>query len=93
MASVHMHSNRTVSARCVNGQGSNNEHTGDGLVYTYTTNDASDYDGVFPEWDWRRLPGITADVRTVDGEPAQPIYPASAMFHWRAERVLLQCVG
>jgi hypothetical protein len=67
MASVHMHSNRTVSARCVNGQGSNNEHTGDGLVYTYTTNDASDYDGVFAEWDWRRLPGITADVCTVSG--------------------------
>jgi hypothetical protein len=28
MSSVHMHSARTVSARCVNGQGANNEHTG-----------------------------------------------------------------
>ena len=28
-------SNRTVSARRVNGQGAMNEHTGDGMVYLY----------------------------------------------------------
>ena len=58
MASIHMHSNRTVSARCVNGQGALNEHTGDGLVYLYY--DGSEYNGAFQSWDWRRLPGITA---------------------------------
>jgi chondroitin AC lyase len=61
MASIHMHSNRTVSARCVNGQGSMNEHTGDGMVYTYSDG-GDDYDGALHGWDWRRLPGITADV-------------------------------
>jgi len=45
MASVHMHSNRTVSARCVNGQGAMNEHTGDGLVYTYR--DGAEYEFAF----------------------------------------------
>ena len=60
MASVHMHSNRTVSARCVNGQGAMNEHTGDGMVYTY--HDGSEYNKAFESWDWRRVPGITADV-------------------------------
>ena len=35
VATVHMHSNRTVSARCVNGQAALSEHTGDGMVYTY----------------------------------------------------------
>jgi hypothetical protein len=32
VATVHMHSNRTVSARCVNGEGAMNEHTADGMV-------------------------------------------------------------
>ena len=65
MSSVHMHSNRTVSARCVNGQGAMNEHTGDGMVYTYYPSDnARGYDGAFANWDWRRLPGITAAVES-----------------------------
>jgi hypothetical protein len=68
MASVHMHSNRTVSARCVNSQGAMNEHTGDGVVYSYY--DGSEYNRAFESWDWRRLPGITADV-------ASPMLPCN----------------
>ena len=68
MASIHMHSNRTVSARCVNGQAAMNEHTGDGEVYTYY--DGGQYDSAFGSWDWRRLPGITAAVE-------RPMLPCS----------------
>lgn len=62
-ATVHMHSERTVSARCVNGQGANDEHTGDGMVYTYFADTGgAEYNRAFSAWDWRRLPGITAAV-------------------------------
>lgn len=66
MASVHLHSKRTVSARCVNEEGKLSMHEGDGVVYLYLRGNASmgyngtDYDNVFPVWNWQQLPGITA---------------------------------
>jgi hypothetical protein len=78
MASVHMHSNRTVSARCVNGQGALNEHTGDGMVYTYfSETGGTEYAGTVDSWDWRRLPGITADVEA----PMLPCAYAEQLLH------------
>jgi chondroitin AC lyase len=61
IASVRMHSNRTVSARCVNEQAKISEHTADGLVMLYYTGD--EYTDVFPLWgDWTSLPGVTAEA-------------------------------
>jgi chondroitin AC lyase len=56
--SVHMHSNRTVSARCVNGQGGDDEHTGDAMQYLYYTGE--EYGGIFKVWNWVQMPGTTA---------------------------------
>jgi hypothetical protein len=50
----------------------------------YTTNDASDYNTAFQSWDWRRLPGITADVDS-------PMLPCnySAVLQQDSEQMLL----
>ena len=55
---LHMHSKRTVSARCVNREGMLSEHEGDGLLYVYAGGQT--YDGIFPLFNWQQLPGITA---------------------------------
>jgi chondroitin AC lyase len=59
MVSLHMHSNRTIPARCVNSQGIKSEHFADGVVNLYYT--GQEYDNIFPVWDWQRLPGITCE--------------------------------
>lgn len=46
----------------VNGQGSMNEHTGDGMVYLYYTGREYDRAVDHPAWDWNRLPGVTEAV-------------------------------
>lgn len=86
MASVHMHSLRTVSARCVNGQGSMNEHTGDGMVYTYIGLEHSQYNQAFQSWDWRRLPAITAAVDS-------PMLPCNYSDQLLADSSLMNATG
>lgn len=55
-ASVRMYSNRTVNARCINDEGTQSEHTADGVLNLYYT--GHDYDAIYPVWDWQQLPGV-----------------------------------
>ncbi len=56
--SVRMSSRRMVAAECRDDEGRQSHHLADGL--TYILRDGGEYRDVFPVWDWRRLPGITA---------------------------------
>ncbi len=58
-SSVRMHSNRTSNIEYpYNGEGLLNHHLGDGANYVYTR--GTEYSGVFPVWDWQKIPGTTA---------------------------------
>lgn len=67
-ASVHMCSNRTYPTEFVNGENSRAWLAGGGTQYFYS--DGSEYSGIFPVWDWRHLPGVTAR-NTTDFKPGQ----------------------
>jgi chondroitin AC lyase len=58
-SSVRMHSNRTSNIEYpYNGEGLLNHHLGDGANYVYTR--GTEYSGIFPVWDWQKIPGTTA---------------------------------
>lgn len=59
MASVKMLSSRMQSGELVNDEGKKSHLLSDGLSYLYTR-DGLAYHNIFPLWDWKRLPGITA---------------------------------
>jgi chondroitin AC lyase len=56
-AQVHMKSSRTIAWRCVNGEGKLSRHLSDGGTALHL--DGSEYDRVFPAWNWSRPPGTT----------------------------------
>ncbi len=56
-ASVKMSSTRVIGAETCNGENLLGLHLGDGVTYFYRT--GTEYDDLFPIWDWRRLPGTT----------------------------------
>ena len=56
-SSIRMSSTRTVRSEQCNGEGLRNYHMGDGV--TLFVRSGAEYVGIFPVWDWRRLPGIT----------------------------------
>lgn len=56
-ASVKMSSTRVIGAETCNGENLCGLHLGDGVTYFYRT--GTEYDDLFPVWDWRRLPGTT----------------------------------
>lgn len=56
--SIRMSSSRTIGSELVNGEGLQSGHLGDGVTLLYL--DGHEYDGIFPLWQWARLPGITA---------------------------------
>jgi chondroitin AC lyase len=56
-ASVKMSSTRVTWAETCNGENLLGLHLGDGVTYFYRT--GTEYDDLFPVWDWRRLPGTT----------------------------------
>ena len=61
-APSHFNSLKMYSTRMSNNEICNNEnlkadHTADGVLYTYQT--GQEYLGIFPVWDWSRLPGTT----------------------------------
>ncbi len=56
-ASVKMSSTRVTGAETCNGENLLGLHLGDGVTYFYRT--GTEYDDLFPVWDWRRLPGTT----------------------------------
>ena len=64
-ASVRMTSKRLVQTETCNGENLLGKHLSDGLTYLYRRGD--EYTGIFPVWDWKRLPGTTCEL-----EPAPP---------------------
>jgi chondroitin AC lyase len=57
--SVKMASVRTEATEAINGEGLRSYHIGDGMTLILRRGD--EYEGIFPIWDWRRLPGITCE--------------------------------
>jgi chondroitin AC lyase len=55
--SVRMSSTRTVRSEACNQEGLQNYHLGDGVTFFLRRGD--EYDGIFPAWDWKRVPGVT----------------------------------
>lgn len=55
--SVRMSSTRTIRSESCNQEGLKNYHLGDGVTLFMRRGD--EYDGIFPAWDWKRLPGVT----------------------------------
>ncbi len=66
MASLRMTSRRTLQTETCNSENLLGAHLSDGLMYLYRRGD--EYRGVFPVWDWNRLPGITVEL-----SPAPPV--------------------
>jgi chondroitin AC lyase len=56
-ASVRMSSTRVIGAETCNGENMMGLHLGDGVTYFHRT--GTEYEDLFPVWDWRRLPGTT----------------------------------
>jgi len=55
--SIRMSSTRTVRSEACNQEGLQNYHLGDGV--TLFSQRGDEYDGIFPAWDWKRVPGVT----------------------------------
>jgi chondroitin AC lyase len=58
MASIRMSSPGTIGGEAGNGDNLKGYYMSDGATYVYV--DGSEYDNIFPAWEWRRLPGVTA---------------------------------
>lgn len=58
MATLKMSSQRVIGVESLNGDNMRGYYMADGALYVYR--DASEYYDIFPLWDWRRLPGVTA---------------------------------
>ena len=55
--SIRMSSTRTARSEACNLEGLKNYHLGDGVTLFMRRGD--EYDGIFPAWDWKRVPGVT----------------------------------
>ena len=62
MASLKMASNRVIGTELINEDNLNGFFMGDGATYFYVN--GNEYANVFPFWDWRKIPGITAHEDT-----------------------------
>lgn len=58
MATLKMSSQRVIGVESMNGDNMRGYYMADGALYVYK--DASEYYDIFPVWDWKRLPGVTA---------------------------------
>ncbi len=67
-ASIRMSSTRTVRSESCNQEGLKNYHMGDGVTLFMGRGD--EYDGIFPAWDWKRIPGVTCQR---SDEPLEPL--------------------
>jgi len=71
--SVKMLSERMLGAELVNDEGKKSHHLSDGATLIYRSGD--EYRDIFPAWDWRKIPGTTAeqfDLQTDRKEIAAP---------------------
>ena len=60
-ASVRLTSPRLLQTETCNEENLFGALLSDGVNYLFM--DGNEYDGIFPVWDWRRLPGITVEMR------------------------------
>jgi chondroitin AC lyase len=58
-ASLRMFSSRTLNSEIVNGEGRRSQHQADGSTLIYR--DGDEYSDIFPVWNWKMLPGTTAE--------------------------------
>lgn len=77
MASVKMHSCRTIGTEHVNEDNIRGFYLGDGATYYYT--DKDDYIDALPFWDWRKVPGTTAYDSSVPVVQKKNVGNSSAM--------------
>jgi len=54
---LKMHSRRTIGVEAINNENLSGRYLADGALYLYGRGD--DYEGIFPAWNWRQLPGTT----------------------------------
>ncbi len=67
-ASTHMYSTRTANTDgLTNGENKQTHHIADGAMYL--ARDGEEYVGIYPVWDWRRIPGTTVEQRPTPLEP------------------------
>lgn len=59
-ASTRMSSSRVYATELVNGENLQGSYLGDGATYIYVK--GSEYEDIFPVWDWSRLPGVTSPL-------------------------------
>lgn len=67
MATVKMASSKVIGTETLNGDNMKGFYSADGATYVYQ--DGNEYLDIFPLWDWRKLPGVTA----FDTEAPMPI--------------------
>lgn len=68
--SARMFSTRTFNTDgYINSEGKKSHHLADGVTYIFRRGD--EYKDIFPAWDWRRVPGITAEQSAAPLEPAR----------------------
>ena len=73
MASVRMNSDRTLGFEMTNSENLKGKYTADGVMSVMV--DGDEYHNIFPLWDWKRLPGLTAIYDTMPipfGQPRKP---------------------
>ncbi len=68
-SSIRMSSTRVIGTETANYENMKGRLWGDGTLFTYV--DGREYFDIAPLWNWRRLPGITADQRIIE------VYPTS----------------
>ena len=56
--SLRMSSKRTIGGETINQENLLGYHLGDGATAIYAQGD--EYEGIFPVWDWSKIPGVTA---------------------------------
>lgn len=66
--SVRFATDTTIAAETINGEGLRSRYQGDGVNLFYR--DGDEYDGIFPVWNWRRLPGTTLEQKPWAPGPA-----------------------
>lgn len=69
-ASARMHSDRTLGFEMTNRENLQGIYSADGVLMVMV--DGNEYEDIYPVWDWKRLPGLTAFD---DGKPIAFFHP------------------